>query len=69
MWLQNKRQKEIISSKKLKKVSLNSLEDQLRNLPHNNQDIKNFYKYRTLSLGSYKMFFKIENNELVYKFL
>ena len=27
------------------------------------------HKYRTLSLGSYKMFFTVENNQLVYKFI
>lgn len=27
------------------------------------------FKYRTLNLGSVKMFFTIENDELVYKFI
>ncbi len=50
---------------------------ELNSTNENVEDLKFFkskkdsvnFKYRTLNLGSVKMFFTIENDELVYKFI
>ncbi len=52
------------------KINLNDKKEASRS----DQDLKSKVKklnfnYRTLNLGSLKMFFTIENNELVYKFI
>ncbi len=39
------------------------------NSENNSDKTKTNFKYRTLNLGSYKMFFTIENQKLIYKFI
>lgn len=47
-------------------------EDQSRYAENHHDTItseSNNFKYRTLDIGTYKMFFTFENSELVYKFI
>lgn len=51
-------------------VKINKLKSTFKNVVKSDQVKKrDLFEYRTLNLGSYKMFFTVENNELVYKFI
>lgn len=54
----------------VKTIKINKLDSSAKQtMKYNHQKQKDLFKYRTLNLGSYKMFFTLENNELIYKFI
>jgi hypothetical protein len=58
-------------SQKIQSLNTNNQNNSLSKKTNldSNKKISFINKYRTLDLGSYKMFFTYENNQLVYKFI
>jgi hypothetical protein len=53
-----------------KVIKINSLNSTAKNsFDGKSQKTEKIFRYRTLNLGSYKLFFTVENNELIYKFI
>lgn len=57
----------MLKSPKLKLVTSN-IKNVKAELKNPGKQTRSSFNYRTLNLGSYKMFFTLENDKLVYKF-